>query len=812
MKRRILLVLSTFIVFLLFIAAYSNTLESPFVLDDFHSFVNAPEVHVQNWSWETVWSMAKTKFGICRWLPMLSLAMDFRAGEGKPLPFHVTNLVIHGVTFFAVFALIALLWKAHANRNEAPSSIPVVLLALGGAALWALNPVQTSAVTYIVQRMASLQTFFYVTSTVCYVAARLMVEDGRKGWCVLVLFLLSMFSALCAFLSKENALMLPVMIALTEVWFFKGTLLLRLREILRRRLITTTISGLVLLVVIGIQAPALISKISIPYTYRHFSLLERLLTEGRVVLWYVSLFFWPVPSRLSLEHDVTVSTSLFDPPTTICSLVVLGLLFVFIWFFRRAYPLITYGLLWYFVNLVIESTIVPVELVFEHRLYLPSVGLALFAVSLYVEVSSRLTSKLDIEQRVALAWSLFMICGAALSLLTFSRNEVWNSSLSVYADAAQKAPLHPRARSNYGMALFKEGRYEEGFKESEEAIALGKDRFEYHLTSASNMVVSLLIMNKSEEAAQRGEFYLRNKPQVADDGLYPRLLMAIALAHRLTGNLPRAYDCVDEALMWIRRLPFTKETRDLAEIGLREILEAARVAPVDIDGDGSQDPGELSVDAWMARAFLKWGVPDTAEDLLKKAVLNPEDAAAQQMLALLEEIRSRNQRASHDWDFGKKYLRDPFSQHNALVGLAYLVSKIPYVSNSLWCRDASRSLLERALQIDPHSADALLLLAWQDHAGGDIKAAVSRVREAIEEYPDYARAWIQLGFFLMDDPEGGNAVEAFQEGLRLYPGYPKRALVEKIIAEQGRVEESLAGDSLGETPVSGEGVLTKPLL
>jgi len=809
MKRRILL-LSIFIVSFLFVAAYSNTLESPFILDDFHSFVMDPDVHVQNWSWDTIWSLSKTKFGICRWLPMISLAMDLHVGEGKPLAFHVTNLLIHGVTFFVVIALMALLWKAHAGDKELPLVIPGSLMAVGGAALWALNPVQSSAVTYIVQRMASLQALFYVASMACYVAARLLMKDGRKGWCVSMLFLFTGLSGLCAFLSKENALMLPVMIALTEVWFFRGALLLRLAEILRRRPILTAIGALVLLTVISFKLTTLIAEMSKIYSYRHFTLLERLLTEGRVVLGYLSLFFWPAPSRLSLEHDVVLSTSLLDPPTTFLSLVALGVVFVLVWFFRRRYPLITYGLLWYFVNLIIESTIIPVELVFEHRLYLPSVGLALFSVALCVEIFSKINSSLDLRQRVALAWSVFMIFCSVSSLLTFSRNEVWSSLLSVYGDAVQKAPLNPRARCNYGLALLRGGYYKESLEESEKAIALGKDYYEQHLAAATNVVTSLLLMNKAEEAAQRGEFYLNNKPKVADEGHYPRLMLLMALSNCRAGHMDQAYDNVDAALTWMRRLPFSKESRDLAADDLRVMLEVARDTSIDIDRDGSPDPGSLSVDAWLARAFLKWGESDKAEELLKNAVQNPEDAAAKEMLASLEEIRSRNEKSSSDWDFEKKYLLKPFSRHNALVASAYLLSKIPHLSDLAWCREMGRAMLERALRIEPHSVDALLLLAWQDYAGGDVKAAVSRVREAIVERSDYARAWIQLGFFLNDAPREGNAAEAFREGLRLYPAYPKKAILEKMISDQEGAAESLADHPMRQVPIADEAASRKP--
>ncbi len=115
------------------------------------------------------------------------------------------------------------------------------------------------------------------------------------------------------------------------------------------------------------------------YSSRHFTMLERLLTETRIVVWYLSLLLWPAPSRMSIEHDVELSTSLLNPLTTLPAMIFLGVLCWLILRYRRRYPLLSYGGAWFFLNLVIESTVVPLELIFEHRLYLPSVGFCLVA-------------------------------------------------------------------------------------------------------------------------------------------------------------------------------------------------------------------------------------------------------------------------------------------------------------------------------------------------------------------------------------------------------------------------------------------------
>jgi hypothetical protein len=115
---------------------------------------------------------------------------------------------------------------------------------------------------------------------------------------------------------------------------------------------------------------------------------ERLLTEARIVVWYLSVLLWPDPSRLSIEHDIALSQTLWNPPSTLFCIV---LLVTTAWLsirFRRRFPLITYGMLWFLLNLVIESSIVPLELIFEHRLYLPSIGFYIALVAGLVSAHS----------------------------------------------------------------------------------------------------------------------------------------------------------------------------------------------------------------------------------------------------------------------------------------------------------------------------------------------------------------------------------------------------------------------------------------
>ena len=347
----------------------------------------------------------------------------------------------------------------------------------GLAGLWALNPVQTNAVTYLVQRMASIQTLFYVVSVYFYLKGRCEhIESGRLRK-AFPYYSLCFFSSLLAFLSKPNSAMLPVMLFVTELWFFNPDLLTDLWNAFKRSKWPSRVLVFAVLLFASICFYKLFLRMAGGYGVRNFTMAERLLTESRVVVWYISLLLWPLPSRLSMEHDVVISKTLLSPPTTLLSCILLLLLAFFILRFRRRLPLITYGGMWFFLNLVIESTIVPLELVFEHRLYLPSVGFCLSAVIIFVLIAGHARRRLSQADFVKISWSFFAIIMSCLTLMTFQRNEAWQDAVTINHDAVSKAPNHHRAHANYAVALLRASRFEEAIKEADLAIQLGQPHF-----------------------------------------------------------------------------------------------------------------------------------------------------------------------------------------------------------------------------------------------------------------------------------------------------------------------------------------------
>lgn len=783
------------ITIVLVVIAYSNTFQSPPVLDDFHSFVRNQKIQVDQWSVGTVKDLSEGFFGPARWLPMLTFALDYNLGGGAFSQFHITNLIIHLLAFLAVFFLVFHCARA-AGKDDNP--FPLAHLALWTAAIWAFNPVQTSAVTYMVQRMASIQALFYVLTVGCYLwgrnrqlaAGRWMPATFAYAGCLLF--------ALAAFLSKENSATLPVMIALAEVWFFQPSAPQRLRQWFRSAPKAVWVLTALLLITLTIAGCWYVTKMAASYGHRHFIMTERLLTQTRIVVWYMSLLLWPMPGRLSLEHDVVISASLFNPFTTFLSIILHA---VFAWFIikqRRRLPLITFGLLWFYVNLAIESSIVPLELVFEHRLYLPSVGFLMAVVFGVSMIFQSLAKQVTDQDKKRLAWSTAAILCSALTLLTFYRNEAWRDIVSINQDAVEKAPNHPRAHANLATALLRAERYDEAVAAAEKAIALGRPHLEDYCVAANDIIGVYTERGQWAEAVQRGEEFIRQRPPDSDAGALPNLHLRVAYSYRQLNQLDKAYQHTKEALIVLQQQQLAPHSLTyFAAEELRLILAGAQQEGLDLDGDGIADPGDLPAGTWIAKTLAECKAIPQALDLMQKTLQErPRDRATLALLTQLTQERESNRRQGERWSFEQKYVRKPVSLFNIYMAAAYWVRKNklpePLMRVGEFC-------LTKARELRPADPDVYLLQGWYRYEKGLYGEAAGQAEHAIQLDPDYAKAWLGLGFFLKEQGDRQGAAGAFEKTLDLYPGYPERAAIRSLIAALRQSDQSIS--SAGEENV-----------
>jgi len=296
----------------------------------------------------------------------LSFALNHYFTGFDPLPYKAVNLAIHAINGLLVFWLALRLMAGMAQGRGSKPRLAAGLLAL----VWLLHPLQLTAVLHAVQRMTSLSALFLLIGLLLHIAGR---ERGDlRGGLLLILAWVAMWPL--SILSKENGALFPVFVLAWE-------LIVR-----RQRLgaadgfmrVFAVLAGLTFIAGIAYALSSAGSWLWAGYALRDFSLVERLMSEGRVLWFYLGLMLFPRLEALGLYHDdFTISRSLFEPWTTLPAWVGLAALGWLAWRLRERRPLVALGIAWFYVGHLIESTVLPLELVHEHRNYLPLLGFLL---------------------------------------------------------------------------------------------------------------------------------------------------------------------------------------------------------------------------------------------------------------------------------------------------------------------------------------------------------------------------------------------------------------------------------------------------
>lgn len=422
---------------------YGQTLSYPFVFDDLPNIVDNSYIRMHEFSLHSIVAAATVGINSVRFISNLSFGLNYYLGAYNPAGYHLFNIIIHFLNALLVFDLSKRLLVIFSNRHSSANALHIALFA---ALIWAVNPMQTNAVTYVVQRMTSMMTLFFLLSFDLYLIARF--STAQAAWRRL-LYLLAICSGLAAFGCKQNAVMLPIMIV-----GFEWLISYRSDTHNITRLVTCSLIGMVIVTgaVFWYAGSNPFATIMRGYGDRNFNLDQRLLTESRVIFFYLSLYFLPLPSRLNLNHDFALSNGLLDPVQTLFAVAGIILAGAAIFFLRKKRPLYSFVILWFFGNLVLESSIIPLEIIYEYRVYLPSVFLFLPIVEF---IYGRFPS------RRKLAYVLLSTLIIVFAVFSWQRNEVWASRVSLWRDVVSKSPKLARGYANLGMALALEGKNKE---------------------------------------------------------------------------------------------------------------------------------------------------------------------------------------------------------------------------------------------------------------------------------------------------------------------------------------------------------------
>lgn len=411
------------ILLLIVVLTYGQTLTVPFYLDDSRALVS-------NYPLRDL-PVALHKIFSSRGLTNLTFALNYRFSGWSLMPLHLVNIILHAGCGLLVWSLLRQLVRGP-------------WLPLLGAALFLAHPLQTQAVTYVVQRATVLSTAFFLLAFLCHLRTRAALAAGHGHWSPAWLrpYCGALLCGACAVLSKENTATLPLAL-ITYDWLFPLPI--------KRNRSQTAIDYLPFFVaplflgvgslfslgtLTGIAAPLASLESTSPLHY--------LVTEFSVVWVYLRLLF--LPYHQALEYDFPVTAQLLTGQNMVALSGLLLLLYT-VWRIRQRRPLLAFGVIWFLLALAVESTIIPLDPLFEHRLYLPMVG---FVLVLLDGLPALLKER----------WVLLGLGSAVLvcAPLTWCRNSLWNEPVAFYEENLRVTPQSERVISNLANLYQTSGR------------------------------------------------------------------------------------------------------------------------------------------------------------------------------------------------------------------------------------------------------------------------------------------------------------------------------------------------------------------
>jgi hypothetical protein len=407
---------------------YMPGLQGPMLHDDFPQLSGLLSAQSADWRQLSDAYLMSDSGYLGRPVSMASFIANAILHGGELRDWKATNLLIHALTAIVVFFLARVLLRA------SPSSIrpeQAGWLALLVAGLWLLHALHVSTVLYTVQRMAQLSTLFVLAGLLLYSSGRLrqMTARGKGGWQISLAFLLCLPLAV---FSKENGILLLLLVPLVEVLVFRGAGLPVMRSgswrIWPALMLLPLLAGVLYLL---LHADHFLVN---GYASKDFTPLERLLTQPRVLVRYLHQLLVPLPGLMGFYHDdMLVSKGLMTPVTTSGSILLLAALVGLALLIRRRQPVIALGILFFLVAHLMESTILPLDLMFEHRNYLASFGVLLALVALLARFIR--------HPRVLAAAGIVLLL--SWSSLTVVRAGIWGSPSLL---AAHTAAVHPDSK------------------------------------------------------------------------------------------------------------------------------------------------------------------------------------------------------------------------------------------------------------------------------------------------------------------------------------------------------------------------------
>lgn len=482
---------------------YWPGLSGYFLFDDFPALVDNTRIHVTGLSLHEIWRAA-TSFapeGTGRQLVMASFALNYALGGLDPWGWKLGGLLVHLLNALLIYFLCQRLMALAGWARYRKTAALVVAL------LWAVHPLQVSSVLYVVQRMETLCLSFILLALLAYLKGRGVQRAGGQGWWWLAacfpLFLLALGC-------KESALLLPLFTLCLELTFlhFDGR-----APGQRRFWCWGYVIGCVLALVVFVAVVIPIYGAQESYAIRDFNVLERVLTQLRVLPMYLGQILFPLPSSMPFYYDDFVpSTSLLQPWTTLAGAALLAGILFLAWFLRNRLPLFALGVFWFFAAHAITSNVFALELVFEHRNYFALLGVLL--------ALAELVRRVPVQDGPAIKVAAVAAIVLGVGVLGMIRAATWGDRLLLATELAALNPKSARAANELGFIYYRMA----GDSADSPFFALAKREFERESTLPSATVLaeqSLILMHAGHGLPVSSVWWERLKRRLREQPITP---------------------------------------------------------------------------------------------------------------------------------------------------------------------------------------------------------------------------------------------------------------------------------------------------
>jgi len=460
--------------------SYSNTFHSPFYVDDTIYITENPIIKdlrhflepsaVKEYVILGGQNYSQLKM---RYIGLLTFALNYRINGDNVTGYHIVNLAIHLTNAVILYLLILSCIGVLRRDFQTSSTVPFLV-----AMLFVSHPIQTQAVTYLTQRFVLLACMFYLLCLLSYVKSRLASSSLRKSF----YYVGALVFAILAMKTKEIAFTLPITLALYEIMFLNGKP--KRRALYLSPFFLTMLSIPLSLINFNSSIVDILKGVEdSTHVLSNLSRWDYLITQFTVVVTYIRLLFLPV--NQNFDYDYPTYHSLFYPQVFFSLILLLLILVTGLYLNYRNkrndpfIKLIAFGIFWFFITLSVESSLIPIgDVIFEHRVYLPSAGFFMVVVPSAFLLKEKLTDKIPMLQKAIIPSLVFLIC--ILSVMTFKRNEVWQDETRFWEDVVSKSPGKARPHYSLGLPYRMHGRLDEAVEQYQIASCLDPHFIDVH--------------------------------------------------------------------------------------------------------------------------------------------------------------------------------------------------------------------------------------------------------------------------------------------------------------------------------------------